>query len=128
MSQDWSKLGPINAPLGYTIDEEKELLLELDPGIRRIVQILRENEVETNESCEGGPGHPVLFPTVWFNGMKYEGYRAYSIALGYKMPVFELSRVHPVIEGELHGPYWCMTFMFGLPHTLRGQRYIESDK
>lgn len=125
---DWSKLGPIKSSLGYSVEEERELLLELDPGIRRIVQILRENNVETCESCEGGPGHPVLLPTVWFYGMWYEGYRAFSIALRYKMPVLNLSRTYRVLDGELLGPSWSMTFIFCLPHTLQDRSDTASGK
>lgn len=128
MQTDWSKIESVRACFGNSVDEERELLLELDSGIRRIVQILRENGVETWQSCEGGMGHPVLLPTVWFNGMWHEGYRAYSIALRHKMPVFELSRTHQVLDGELGEPTWCMTFMFKLPCTLQDQSYIEYDK
>ena len=38
----------------------------IDPGIRRHVEVLRANDVETTESCEGAPGHP--FPRAGLRG------------------------------------------------------------
>ena len=51
---DWSKLGPVRGCFGQDTRLEQEMLEELDPGIRRIVQVLRENGIETYESCQGG--------------------------------------------------------------------------
>lgn len=82
----------------------------LDPGIERHVLILREGGVETFESCEGGPGHSYLEPTVRFHGEKYEGFRALAIALQNGLPVAELRRSWVLEDGELTGPLWEMTF------------------
>jgi hypothetical protein len=40
----------------------------VDAGIEAIVRVLWSNGVETFESCEGGPGHSFLEPTVRFPG------------------------------------------------------------
>ncbi len=84
--------------------------LGLDPGIRDAVAILFANGVETFESCEGGPGHAFPEPTIRFAGEMAEGLRALSVALENGLPVFRLRRAWGVIEGELHGPWWEMTF------------------
>lgn len=39
-----------------------------DPGIAPIVSILRQNGVETCQSCQGGPGHSSREPYVDFRG------------------------------------------------------------
>ncbi len=85
--------------------------LALDPGIRHYVLILRSQGIETCQSCEGGPGHSYLQPTVDFRGGKGEGPRAIGAALTYGLPVGELMRVWYVRDGELDGPIWRMTFV-----------------
>jgi hypothetical protein len=82
----------------------------LDEGIRDIVITLCSAGIETYESCEGGPGHSYLEPTVAFEGAESEGLRAVSVALENKLPVKELRRVWDVHNGLLHGPWWVMTF------------------
>jgi hypothetical protein len=82
----------------------------LDPGIAHEVKILRENGVETVESCQGGQGHPFPEPTVRFAGGKSEGPRALGIAMQYGLPVTALRRVWSIIDGEAVGPVWEMTF------------------
>jgi len=37
--------------------------LDLDPGIRRAVLVLRSARIATFESCQGGPGHAFPDPT-----------------------------------------------------------------
>lgn len=53
----------------------------LDKGIKRAVEILASGGIETYESCEGGPGHAYLEPTVRFHGQRSEGFKALAIAL-----------------------------------------------
>ncbi len=84
--------------------------LEIDPGIRRFVLILRSGGVDTFESCEGGEGHPFKEPTVRFMGNTAEGYRAFSVAINYGLPVCKLRRYYQVIDCQLEGPWWEMTF------------------
>ncbi len=94
----------------------------LDSGIEGEVMILRDAGVETFESCEGGPGHAYLEPTVRFHGSRAEGYRATAVALDADLNVSELSRVWPIIEGDLTGPWWELTFTDGVaasPGLLR---------
>ena len=83
----------------------------LDRGIERAVQVLRGAGVETFESCEGGPGHAYPEPTVRFHGEQPEGYRALAAALYAGLLVSELRRVWPVIDRELTGPWWELTFV-----------------
>jgi hypothetical protein len=85
--------------------------MPLDPGIRRYVLILLAEGIETFESCEGGPGHAFLEPTVRFYGNAFEGFKAYSIAMTYGLPVRALSREYSVDDGWLTGPHWKMTFL-----------------
>lgn len=82
----------------------------LDKGIRREVEILRENGVETFESCEGGHGHPFPEPTVRFHGSLAEGFRALGIALQHGLRVLDLRRVWSVENNEPVGPHWEMIF------------------
>lgn len=82
----------------------------LDPGIRRFVEALIAEGVETYESCEGGPGHCFPEPTVRFHGDRNEGFRALSIALRHGFPVYSLRRIWKIEDGEPTGPQWEMTF------------------
>ena len=83
----------------------------LDPGIDEYVQVLVRGDVETFESCEGGPGHAYPESTVRFYGdTTTAGLRALAIAIEAKLPVSELRRVWPIIDGEPTGPYWELTF------------------
>jgi hypothetical protein len=82
----------------------------LDSGIEHYVAILRSQGIETCQSCEGGPGHAYLEPTVDFLGGKAEGPRAVAAALAYGLPVSELRRLWHVVDGEIEGPIWSMTF------------------
>jgi hypothetical protein len=85
-------------------------LSSLDPGVRPYVDVLDAAGVETFESCEGGPGHAMPEPTIRFHGQRPEGFRALAVARTYDMPVSELRRSWPLIDGEPTGPYWEMTF------------------
>ncbi len=82
----------------------------LDPGIALAVSILRAAGVETFESCEGGPGHAFACPTVRFHGQPAAGFLAYSVALDHAWPVDAVRRVWTVVDGELSGPFWEITF------------------
>ena len=82
----------------------------LDVGIECEVMVLRGAGVETFESCEGGPGHAYPEPTIRFHGSRAEGYRATAVVLDAGLSVSELRRVWPVIEGDLTGPWWELTF------------------
>jgi len=93
-----------------------ELSAEISPyepfdlGIVWAVKVLRDAGVETFESCEGGPGHSYREPTVAFHGPPSEGFRAYAVAIQYRLPIYDLRRVWCVQDGELTGPRWEMTF------------------
>ena len=90
--------------------DEQYILANVDPGIRRAVKVLRDNGIETFESCGGGSGHCFFEPTVRFHGQHAEGYRAVTVALENGLRVFSLRRYWTVLDGELVGPQWEMTF------------------
>lgn len=98
----------MNAALNIVGDHA---LKHLDEGIATQVLALREHGVETIESCEGGPGHAFPDPTVRFAGGTAEGYRALSVALQCGLRVAELRRVWSILDNELTGPYWELTFV-----------------
>ena len=83
----------------------------LDAGIARAVGVLRAAGVETFESCEGGFGHAYEIPTVRFYGDRSEGWRALASALGkHGLRVAALRRVWPIVDGDVTGPWWELTF------------------
>jgi hypothetical protein len=84
---------------------------KLDAGIVPAVRILRENGVETFESCEGGAGHAFYEPTIRFHGGHAEGFRALAVALQHGLTVCELRRYYVLIDGEPTGPHWEMTLL-----------------
>jgi hypothetical protein len=88
----------------------------LDPGIADFVNILCDGNVETFESCQGGPGHAYPEPTVRFHGGPAEGFRALSWAMQHGLPVMSLRRIWTVTANEPNGPWWEMTF---LPSTAQ---------
>lgn len=83
---------------------------QLDSGICPFVEVLRTGGVETFESCQGGEGHSSPEPMVRFHGDGPEGYRAFSVAITYGLPVRTLNRGYHVDNGQLIGPYWEMLF------------------
>lgn len=82
----------------------------LDPGIRVAVEVLHRAGISTYESCQGGSGHAYPEPAVRFHGDQSEGFRALDVAMKAKLPVAELRRVWPLLDGEPTGPWWEMTF------------------
>ncbi len=82
----------------------------LDKGIEKFVLILRENGIETYESCEGGKDHPYPEPTIRFEGDRSEGFRALAIAIQNHLPIYNLRRLWYIEDGEPTGPIWEMTF------------------
>ena len=48
----------------------------IDAGIRKEVDVLSRNGIETFESCEGGDGHAFFEPTIRFHGDQSEGFKA----------------------------------------------------
>lgn len=95
---------------GQHMDHEADFEPPLDPGIKRAVLILREEGVETYESCEGGQGHAYPEPAVRFYGDRFEGFRALGIALQHDLHVSSLRRIWNIIDGEPVGPDWEITF------------------
>lgn len=94
----------------------------LDPGIRHYVLVLRSQGVETCQSCQGGPSHAYLEPTVEFRGGSGEGPRAVGVAINHKLPISELRRVWNIHGSEISGPIWTITF------DVRADIWIEREK
>ncbi len=84
--------------------------LPLDKGVERFVNILIAGGVETYESCEGGPGHSYPEPTIRFHGDRAAGFRALAVALEHNLPIKDLRRIWVMVDGELQGPTWELTF------------------
>lgn len=82
----------------------------LDRGIARAVAALVASGIETFESCEGGAGHAYSEPTIRFRGNRAAGFRALVAAQENRLPVAELRRVWPILDGEPTGPWWEITF------------------
>jgi hypothetical protein len=82
----------------------------LDEGIAHAVKVFQDAGIETFESCEGGNGHAYPEPTIRFHGYQPEGFKALAIAMQAGLPVAELRRVWPLIDGEPTGPWWEITF------------------
>ena len=82
----------------------------LDAGVGQYVNALRQEGIETFESCEGGPGHAFPECTVRFYGGRGEGFRAFAIAVANGFEVSDLVRIWPIVEGEPTGPWWQIVF------------------
>src|SRR6185437_11899146 len=93
----------------------------LDPGIRHYVLILRSQGIETCQSCQGGPGHAYLEPTIEFYGDKSAGPKAVAAALVHGLPVSDLRREWNIRDGEMNGPIWTITF------TLRANLWLKRE-
>ena len=91
----------------------KEYDPPLDKGIKKEVEILNENGIETFASCQGGNGHSYPEPTVRFHGDISEGFKAFDIALKNGLNVIGLKRVWDIVDKEPLGAWWEMTF---IPH------------
>ena len=92
------------------IHQEISIVTDLDPEIKRYVDILREGGVETFESCQGGDGHTYPEPTIRFHGGRAVGFHALSVAQTYDLPVLALRRIWLINDGEPTGPHWEMVF------------------
>jgi len=102
----------------------RQFEMPLDRWISFAVKVLTEGGIETYESCEGGEGHSFPEPTVRFHGNWVEGFRAYTVAVNYGLPVFGLRRFWSVTDGELTGPSWELVF-FPLARLKQRQREAE---
>jgi hypothetical protein len=82
----------------------------LDPGVAPYVLALVADGIETFESCEGGSRHAYPVPTVRFHGDRGEGFPPLAIPQRAGLPVAELRRAWPILDGEPTGPWWELTF------------------
>lgn len=81
----------------------------IDLGIVRAVKILREHDIATTESCEGGDGHTRQWPTIWFRGSPGEAWKAVGVLLDRQIPLRSLSACWTIDHGCLpQGPEWII--------------------
>lgn len=80
--------------------------MPVDAGVVHAVRVLLAAGVEVFESCEGGDGHAVPVPTIWFHGERGAGWKAVAAAQEAGLPLLALHRSWPVVDGEPTGPYW----------------------
>lgn len=97
----------------------------LDRWISFAVKVLRDDGIETYESCQGGPGHSYPEPSIRFHGTGSDGLRAVAAARSYGLPVFSLRRFWSMTDGELTGPQWEITFY---PLALLKRRQLDAEK
>lgn len=95
--------------------------MELDPGIRHAVLILRSQGVETFESCQGGDGHSFPDPAIKFHGDAWAGFKAFAIAMEHGLPVRRVQRAYSVVNGQLEGPWWEIVFYAPPPPPIPSQ-------
>ncbi len=91
-------------------DHEDAINSGLDAGIAPFVRVLRDAGIETFESCEGSEGHAFPEPTIRFYGDPSTGMEGLAAAQRAGLPVAELRRTWPVLDGEPTGPWWELTF------------------
>lgn len=82
----------------------------LDAGIARAVRVLREADLYTIESCEGGDGHAYPEPTVKFSGTPACGWKAAAQLMYRGLPIKRLGQVWTFEHGRPTGPDWIVTF------------------
>lgn len=101
---------PTVAPLP-TPKSKRRVAGEIDSGIEGAVRIFQEHNLQTFESCEGGPGHAYPEPTIAFYGTPETGWRAIGVCIDYNLPVLSLRRVWDMLDPtEPTGPHWEITF------------------
>lgn len=91
---------------GVLLDPEDALRAELDPGIRRTVCYLRDHEIDTFESCQGGEGHSWPHPCVHFQGDENAGLWVVWLLEHAGTHVRWLSRTWDLDHGLPRSPYW----------------------
>ena len=97
---------------------EAEIITDLDPGIRDAVVLLRGHGIDTNSSCQGGPGHGYSHPVIFFGGDDHSGLRAVWLLEGAGYHVDELVRIWDLNAGSFG--YWRVDLP-ALPEALSGK-------
>ncbi len=85
---------------------------DLEPGIARVVHLLREWGIDTYYSCQGGETHSCGNPTVLFRGDEHQAFQALALLYGSGYRVHELRKVWQLWGLELHAiprPTWHLT-------------------
>lgn len=115
MSAGLSQITALGTPGHVAASFAPETEMAIDAGILQAVCVLRSAGIETFESCEGGDGHAMPEPTVRFHGNAWAGHKAFATAMEHGLPVLALRRSYSVIDGNLEGPWWEITFRTKAP-------------
>jgi hypothetical protein len=67
---------------GLKYSRELDCETPIDRWVSYAVKVLRDNGIETYESCQGGPGHSYAEPAVRFHGTQPAGSRIAAILVG----------------------------------------------
>ncbi len=89
------------------------LISDVDPRIRRIVNMLWTNGVTTFSSCQGGEGHAYPYPCVLFDGTLDEGRRVLILSSDHGYDVWELRHITPVGYKTERRPFWMIIYTMG---------------
>lgn len=90
----------------------------LDHGIRFAVKVLHARGIETEQSCQGGPGHSYDWPTVDLpsTACRAEGFAALAALADYGLPVTTVSLLWTVDAlGFPVERLWRITFARPMP-------------
>jgi hypothetical protein len=83
----------------------------IDLGVVRAVKVLRDHDIATTQSCEGGEGHSRQRPTVWFRASPGEAWKALGWLLDYDLPIRSLSATWVFDHDNFpQGPEWVVEF------------------
>ena len=103
----------------------------VDPGILGWVNLLRFHGVETCQSCQGGAGHAYPEPTIDFEGDRFEGWYAVSIAFRVGsmdgLAPSELRRKWDLMDGEPEKPVWQLVFAVVGEVDMRTREQIRDE-
>lgn len=86
---------------------------QVDPGIRAACELLRQHWFETDDSCEGGPGHAEAEPQIAFGpGDESTGPLAWKLLTdhGFQVKSMELHRWYCPDCDEVSEPEWIVVF------------------
>lgn len=89
----------------------------LDPGIAFAVRVLHASGIETCQSCQGGKGHAYAEPAIDFQDTVEgaAGFAALAALAAYGLPVSSVQKVWDVVNGDVSGFLWRVTFSRAMP-------------
>ena len=82
----------------------------LDPEIEWMVNLLREEGIETIYSCQGGEGHLEDSPMIQFEGAIGDQWHALAVCDHWGLPLLQIKQSWSIYDGQPHGPKWELWF------------------